>query len=86
MFLEDSHYMKYYGVQGIENTKLDFVHFKQARDDYIKRLNSIYMTNVGNDGITFIPGLASFVHEQVIEVGSRLLTAKHILIASGSAP
>ena len=86
MFLEDSQYMKYYGVQGIENNKLDFASFKQARDNYIKRLNIIYMSNIANDGITFIPGLASFVEQRVVVVGSRRLTSEHILIASGSTP
>jgi glutathione reductase (NADPH) len=86
MFLEDSHYMKHYGVGGMEHRSLDYAHFKQARDNYVKRLNGIYMNMVNNDGITFIPGLASFAEEKVVAVESRRLTAEHILIASGSAP
>lgn len=86
MFLEDAHYMKHYGVAGTDQHQIDFAHFKQARDNYVKRLNGIYMNMVNNDGITFIPGIASFASENVVAVEKRRLTAEHILIASGSAP
>lgn len=50
-WLEESHLMKDYGVQGTEHLKLDFAHFKGQRDGYVKRLNGIYETNLAKSGI-----------------------------------
>lgn len=84
-FLEDAQYMKHYGVNGLEPT-LDFAQLKNARDAYVKRLNGIYMRNLGNDGISYFQGLAKFADQNVVLAGEEKLTADHILIASGSAP
>ena len=66
-FLEEAHIMKDYGVQGIDDLKLDFKTFKLARDAYIKRLNGIYHNNVKNAHIDYIEGTAKFVSDKVIE-------------------
>lgn len=60
-FLEETHLMRDYGVQGLENISVDFKTFKERRDAYIKRLNSIYHTNVNKAGIDYIEGTAHFV-------------------------
>lgn len=57
---------------------------KQKRDDYIKRLNKIYETNMEKDGITQISGTAKFIGPKSVQVGETVYTAKHILIAVGS--
>ena len=66
-YLEEAHLMKDYGVEGTENLKLNFSLFKQRRDAYIKRLNGIYEKNVGNSGIDYFTGTASFVGPNEVE-------------------
>lgn len=86
-FMEDTHLFKDYGVQGTEHLKLDFKHFKQKRDAYVKRLNGIYQNNVANSGIDYFTGTASFVNNKQVQTSEgRLLEAEHIMIASGSTP
>lgn len=45
-FIEESRMMKFYGVSGAENLKLDFKTFKRSRDAYIERLHGIYMNGL----------------------------------------
>ena len=78
--------MKGYGVTGLGEVKLDFRYFKEKRDAYVKRLNDIYKNNVGKANITYVEGTASFIQDNVVEVGERKFTAPQILIASGSTP
>ena len=66
-YLEEAHLMKDYGVEGTEHLKLNFSVFKQRRDAYIKRLNGIYEKNVGNSGIDYFTGTASFVGPNEVE-------------------
>ena len=86
-FLEEAHLMKDYGVQGTENLKLDFAHFKKQRDGYVKRLNGIYESNVAKANIEYFTGTASFVGPNKIQTSEGVqLVGEHILIASGSYP
>lgn len=79
--------MKDYGVEGTENLKLDFAHFKKQRDGYVKRLNGIYETNLAKQEVAYFTGTASFVDKNTIVTSEGAkLTAPHILIASGSQP
>jgi glutathione reductase (NADPH) len=82
--LEDSHYMEHYHVKS-EN-KLDFAKFKEARDGYIKRLNTIYENNVAGSNVDYVRGMAKFVSPTSIQVEGKEYSAKHILIASGATP
>ena len=45
-FMEETSLFKDYGVMGTEGLKLDWKHFKQQRDGYVKRLNGIYKNNI----------------------------------------
>jgi len=71
--------------------------FKNKRDAYIKRLNGIYSRNLNNDKVTYIPGRATFLSKNEVEVneqtaegeklGSKAVyTADHILVATGGYP
>jgi hypothetical protein len=53
-FLEDSHVISDYGVEGLDKIKLNFSDFVRNREAYIKRLNDIYMNNLKNANIDFI--------------------------------
>lgn len=59
---------------------------KQKRDAYIERLNGIYATNLGNNGVDHIEGTASFIDTHTLQVGDRQITAKRFLIATGGKP
>jgi glutathione reductase (NADPH) len=86
-FMEDTHLFKDYGVTGTEGLKLDFKHFKQQRDGYVKKLNGIYVNNLKNSNIDYYTGTASFDSKNmVITSEGKVLKADHIMIASGSYP
>ncbi|XP_022686672.1 glutathione reductase, mitochondrial-like isoform X1 [Varroa jacobsoni] len=60
--------------------------FKARRDDYIKRLNGIYQSNLGKSEIEVIQGRARFLNSNTVKVGENTYTADHILIAVGGRP
>ena len=59
---------------------------KKARDDFVKRLNGIYANNMIKDNVEYIPGHAQFVSPTEVQVDGHTLTARHILIATGTKP
>ena len=56
---------------------------KEKRDAYVKRLNGIYLNNLGNSGITSITGDAVFVGPKEIKVGDKTYSGDKVLIAVG---
>eukprot|EP00347_Sterkiella_histriomuscorum_P010522 403375964 len=91
-FIEDAHVVKDYGLDGLDNLKLDFPQFVRNREAYIKRLNDIYTNNLKNANIDYITGTARFISPKEVEVNNgedqpvERYSADHILIASGSYP
>jgi glutathione reductase (NADPH) len=59
---------------------------KQARDDYIRRLNGIYERVGKTNGVDYIEGEARFIDSRSVEVAGEKITADHILIAVGGYP
>ena len=59
---------------------------KQARDDYISRLNGIYERVGKTNGVDYIEGEARFIDSHSVEVAGEKITADHILIAVGGYP
>ena len=64
---------------------------KAKRDEYIKRLNGIYLRNVGTSKVEYIEGTATFVGEKCVQVSKKgdhdsTYTADKILIAVGGKP
>ena len=80
--------MPFYKIKGTESLRLDFNQFKQARDNYVKRLNNIYHTNLGNSQVEYVEGFAQFTAPNKVQVKGtdKVFTSDHILIASGSQP
>ena len=73
------------------NLSFPFVPFpcsviKKTRDEYIKRLNGIYYNNLQKDKVELITGHAKFTGPNEVTVGDQKITAKHILIATGTKP
>lgn len=68
------------------SVSLDWKKLKNDRDDYVKRLNGIYRTNLENNGIQLISGEASFSSENEVIVGNAKYTADKMVIAVGGKP
>lgn len=83
---ETLNHAKEYGFD-IYQKAFDWYAFKERRDAYVKRLNGIYLKNLVSSGVDIIEGQASFSDDpHKIFVGSDLIEAEHILIATGGIP
>lgn len=81
----------HYGMPSAAAPPLDMPALKAARDAYIARLNGIYRDNALSNGITIISGDARFLTASSVVVKGadaveQVVTAPHILIATGGAP
>jgi glutathione reductase (NADPH) len=76
---------KGYGFD-VDVKKFDWGTIKQSRDNYIKRLNEIYKTNLDNSKIERIVGHAKFIDDKTVEANGQKYTADHILISTGGRP
>ncbi|CEF63210.1 Glutathione reductase, mitochondrial [Strongyloides ratti] len=66
--------------------KFDFSKIKNSRDAYIRRLNSIYETNLKNSGVELIRGFGVFDDDGSVIVNGQKYRGKHTLIATGGKP
>ena len=98
------HDMDHIGFMGMEYITFDFHHMKQLRDQYIERLNRIYIQNLTTSNVTQYYGTISFTQpttptattraSNIISLWytpsdgspSKIITAKHVLIATGGKP
>ncbi|MDO4666882.1 MAG: glutathione-disulfide reductase [Streptococcus sp.] len=77
------HYGPDYGFTS-ENQQFDFKTLRKNREAYIDRARSSYDGSFQRNGVELIQGQARFVDNHTIEVNGELLTAKHIVIATGA--
>jgi len=82
---EALHDAKGYGFD-VSVERLDWARLKRARDAYVARLNGIYGDNLEKDGVERIEGSAELIRADAVRVGAREITARHVLIATGSHP
>lgn len=75
-----------YGFRLGSGESHDWPLLKNKRDAYVLRLNSIYETNLAKRHIEVVRGRGSFIDVRTVGVGSRALTAPHILVAVGGRP
>jgi len=75
---------KSYGLSG--QVEFDFATLVANRQHYIKRLNGIYESNLGNNKVDIVKGYAKFVSKNQVQVADTSYTGKHILIATGGRP
>lgn len=75
-----------YGFKFGEKHQFDWSVIKQNRDAYIKRLNGIYENNLKSSGVHIYHHRARFVSPHQVQVGDELLSANHIIIATGGYP
>jgi glutathione reductase (NADPH) len=64
----------------------DWPRLKAARENYIRRLNDIYLRNLEKDGVEIITGSGRLLDAKTVEVAGRKLQAAHVLIATGGRP
>jgi glutathione reductase (NADPH) len=64
----------------------DWAVLKKRRDDYVARLNGIYARNLAAKGVTHVVGHARFIDAHTVDAGGRLLSASHVVIATGGVP
>jgi len=64
----------------------DWAELKRKRDAYVLRLNGIYERNLGAKGVAYVRGAARFVDAHTVEVNGLRMSARHIVIATGSKP
>jgi len=74
-----------YGI-GINEWTFDWGKLKQARDAYVKNLNSVYARLLDSSDVDVIHGFARFVDHKTIEVDGTKYSAEHITIATGGYP
>ena len=74
-----------YGFE-LPEAEFNWASFKTTRDAYVERLNGIYLRNLDGSGVDLFQGWASFESSHQIRVGDTLLSADHILIATGGRP
>ncbi|KAI6227164.1 Glutathione reductase [Aphelenchoides besseyi] len=66
--------------------KFDWGVIQRSRDEYIRRLNGIYESNLKNSGVELIRGRAAFADDGSVEVDGVKYRGKHTLIAVGGEP
>lgn len=64
----------------------DWSLLKQKRDAYVRRLNEIYERNLEKRGVTLVRGFARFATPRRVHIGEHVLTAPHIVVATGGRP
>lgn len=74
-----------YGVMA-QQTAMDWRSLVDRRDAYVKRLNGIYERNLANKDVEYVAGRAHFIDAHSVQVGERVITAKHLIIATGGYP
>ena len=76
---------KYYGFS-LENKGFTWKILQQRRDAHIQRLHGIYDHMLEDSGVHFFAGWGQFCDLHRIQVGTMVLEAEHILIATGGKP
>jgi glutathione reductase (NADPH) len=66
--------------------RCDWAALRYRRDAYIQRLNATYQRNLDRRGVTLIRGAAEFEDAHSLRIADEVLTARHIVIASGGRP
>lgn len=84
------HYAPDYGFK-LDVQDFDFATLVKNRQAYIGRIHQSYKNTFEKNGVTLINGFAKFVDAQSVEINhedgtSEVITADHILIATGGRP
>ena len=75
-----------FGWTGGTHPAFDWPTLLARKNAEVDRLNGIYITMLGNSGVTLVQERARLVDAHTVEAGGRRYTAKTILIATGGRP
>jgi glutathione reductase (NADPH) len=70
----------------IDNVRFDWGKLIAAKDRELDRLNAIYIKMLQDSKVEIIEAHATIVAPHKIKIGSRTVSAKHILVATGGRP
>ncbi len=84
-FAEDFEQAQGFGWS-LGQTSFDWTTLITNKNREIDRLNDIYRNLLINSGVTLLEGHARIVDDNTVELGGKLYSAKHILIATGGWP
>lgn len=79
------HYASDYGFD-LDVKNFDFAKLVASRQAYIERIHHSYKNGLKNNNVDVIHGFAKFVDKNSVEVNGEIITADHILIATGGRP
>ncbi|KID06577.2 glutathione-disulfide reductase [Hafnia alvei] len=74
-----------YGFDTTVN-KFDWGKLIESRTAYIDRIHQSYERGLGNNKVDVIHGFAKFIDAHTVEVNGEIISADHILIATGGRP
>ncbi len=84
-FSEDAEDARGFGWS-VEGARLDWRALIERKDKELDRLNGVYLRMLRDSGVTLIEGRGVIVDPHTVEVAGKRYTARHILVATGSAP
>jgi glutathione reductase (NADPH) len=70
----------------VPTTRFEMARWAATKMQEINRLEDIYRQMLSNGHVDLIEGFARFEGPKRVQVGSRTISAKHIVIATGAAP
>jgi dihydrolipoamide dehydrogenase len=84
-FFEAKNSLSHHGID-VKGVKLDLAKMLSRKDQIVADLTKGIQFLFKKNGVTFVNGSAAFVSSDTIRVGDDEYRAKHIVIATGSAP
>lgn len=70
----------------LEDPQFDMARWQAQKTAETTRLEGIYRQMLAGAGVTLVEGRATLVDAHTVQVGERRLSARHVIIATGSSP
>lgn len=83
LFPHDVEVAKGFGWEIPEGAKINFKDFQRRKRKELQRLNGIYNRILTNVDVEVHEGKGSLVDNHTVQIGSKTVTAKYIVIATG---
>lgn len=85
--LEQLRDMPHFGIDVSPEAPLDYGRLVEERSKYVARLNGIYRKNLDSSKVEVFEGRGVFVGPRQVQVnGGEVLSADHVLVATGGRP
>lgn len=85
LYEEAVHGFQGHGIK-VEKVELDLPTMLKRKDRVVKALTGGVASLMKKNKVTMYHGLASFNKDKTVTIGSDIVTAKHVMIATGSVP